>query len=50
MSFYEGAMARVRVDSELSEELEIEVGMHHRLYCYLLFCSGGRCCHLVFQR
>ena len=28
MSLYEGANARVRVDSELSEELEAKVGMH----------------------
>ena len=28
MSLYEGAMTGVRVDSELSEELEVKVGMH----------------------
>ena len=28
MSLYEGAKTRVRVDSELSEELEVKVGMH----------------------
>ena len=28
MSLYEGAKTRVRVDSELSEELEVNVGMH----------------------
>ena len=28
MSLYEGAKTRVRVDSELSEEFEIKVGMH----------------------
>ena len=28
MCLYEGAKARVRVDSELSEELEVNVGMH----------------------
>ena len=28
MSLYEGAKTRVRVDSELSEEIEVKVGMH----------------------
>ena len=28
MSLYEGAKTRVRVDSELSEEFEVKVGMH----------------------
>ena len=28
MSLYEGAKTRVRVDSELSEEFEVEVVMH----------------------
>ena len=28
MSLYEGAKTRVRVDSELSEECEVKVGMH----------------------
>ena len=28
MSLYEGANARVIVDSELSEEFEVKVGMH----------------------
>ena len=28
MSLYEGAKTRDRVDSELSEELEVKVGMH----------------------
>ena len=28
MSLYEGAKTRVRVDSELSEESEVKVGMH----------------------
>ena len=28
MSLCEGAKTRVRVDSELSEELEVKVGMH----------------------
>ena len=27
-SLYEGAKTRVEVDSELSEELEVKVGMH----------------------
>ena len=29
MSLCEGAKTRVRVDSELSEEFEVNVGMHH---------------------
>ena len=28
MSLYEGATTRIRVDSELSEEFEVKVGMH----------------------
>ena len=28
MSLYQGAKTRVRVDSELSEEFEVKVGMH----------------------
>ena len=28
MSLHEGAKTRVRVDSELSEEFEVKVGMH----------------------
>ena len=28
MSLYEGARTRVRVDSEMSEEFEVKVGMH----------------------
>ena len=28
ISLYEGAKTRVRVDSELSEEFEVKVGMH----------------------
>ena len=28
MSLYKGAKRRVRVDSELSEEFEVKVGMH----------------------
>ena len=29
MSLYEGTKTRVRVDSELSEQFEVKVGMHH---------------------
>ena len=29
MSLYEGAKTRVGVDSELSEEFEVKLGMHH---------------------
>ena len=32
MSLYEGAKARISVDSELSEELEVKVGMHQELF------------------
>ena len=28
MSLYEGAKTRIRVDSELSEEFEVKLGMH----------------------
>ena len=28
MSLYEGAKTRVRVDSDMSEEFEVKVGMH----------------------
>ena len=28
INLYEGAKTRVRVDSELSEEMEVKVGMH----------------------
>ena len=28
MSLYEGAKSRVRVDSEMSEDFEVKVGMH----------------------
>ena len=30
MSLYEGAMIRIRVDSEMSQEFEVEVGIHQR--------------------
>ena len=29
MSLYEGAKTKVWVDSELSEEFEVKLGMHH---------------------
>ena len=29
MSLYEGVKTRVRVDTELSEEFDVKVGMHH---------------------
>ena len=46
MSLYEGAKSRVRVDSELSEDFEVKVGMHQGI-CAVTFssCSGDRCCH-----
>ena len=45
MSLYEGAKTRVRVDSELSEVFEAEVGMHQGSVLSHFFLSGGRCCH-----
>ena len=43
MSLYEGAKIRVRLDSELSDEFEVKVGM----LCVVSFpfCNCGRCCH-----
>ena len=39
------------VDSELSEEFEIKVGMNHgSLLSSFLFPCGGRCCHIICQR
>ena len=35
MSLYEGARTRVRVDSELSQEIEAKVEMHHDLCCHI---------------
>ena len=36
----------VRVDSELSEEFEVEVGLHQvSVLSQFSFCSSGRCCH-----
>ena len=43
MSLYEGAKTRVRVDSELSMEFEVKVGMHQRSVLSLSLCSFGRC-------
>ena len=37
MSLYEGAKIRARVDSELSEEFEINVGMHVSMESTFLF-------------
>ena len=38
MSLYEEALTRVRVDSELSEEFEVNVGMHQgTVLSYFLF-------------
>ena len=44
MSLYEGAKTRVRVDSELSGEFEVKVGMHQVSVLSHFFSSGGRCC------
>ena len=30
MSLYEGAKKRIRVDSEMSQEFEVEVGIHQQ--------------------
>ena len=46
ISLHEGAKTRVRVDSELSEEIEVKEGMHQRsVLSPILFCRSGRCCH-----
>ena len=37
MSLYEGAKTRLRVDSELSEEIEVKVGMHQGSVLSLFF-------------
>ena len=36
---------KVRVDSELSEEFEVKVGMYQGSVLSPFFFSGGRCCH-----
>ena len=33
VSMYEGAKTRVKVDSELSEEFEVKVGMYYDFFC-----------------
>ena len=46
VSIYEGAKTRVGVDSKLSEEFEVKVGMHQgSVLASYLFWSGARCCH-----
>ena len=50
ISCYEGAKTRVRVDSELSEEFEVKVGMHQGSVLSPFFGSGCRCCHSICQR
>ena len=56
-SLYEGAKAKVRVESEMSEEFEVKVGKHQEsvlspffsavvvAVVTFSFCSGGSCCH-----
>ena len=46
MSLHEGTKTRVSIDSELSEEFQVKVGMHQQI-CTVTFlvCIGGRCCH-----
>ena len=44
MSLCEGANTRFRVDSELSEEFEVKVGIYQG-YVKSKFCSSDRCCH-----
>ena len=34
ISLYDGAKTRVRVDFELSEEIEVKVGMHHGSFLF----------------
>ena len=43
MALYEGAMTRVIVDSELSEELEVKIVTVY--LCCHFFCGYGRYCH-----
>ena len=50
MSLHEGAKTRIRVDSELSEEFEVKVGMHQGSVLSPFFCSCHRCCHQICQR
>ena len=45
MSLYEAASTRIRVDSELSEEFEVEVRCTKGLCCHLLVCICGKYCH-----
>ena len=45
ISMYEGVTTRVIVDSELSEEFEVKVGMHQGSVLSSFVCSCGRCCH-----
>ena len=40
MSLYKGAKTRVRVGLELSEELEVKVGVHQGVVAFG-FCDGG---------
>ena len=48
MSLYEGTKSRV--DSELSEEFEVKVGMcQGSVLSPFLFSNGGRCCHRICQ-
>ena len=44
MCLYEGAKTRVRVDSKLSQELEVKVGMHKGSVLSHFF-GDGRYCH-----
>ena len=36
MTLYNGAKTKVRMDSELSDEFDVKVGMHHVLSPFLL--------------
>ena len=45
MSLYEGAKTWVRVDYELLEEFEVEMGMHQVSVLSLFIFAFGRCCH-----
>ena len=45
MSLYQVVKTRMRVDYELSEEIEAKVGI---CAVTLFSCSGGRCWHIIY--
>ena len=58
MSLFEGARTIIIVNSELSEDFDVKVGLHQgyvlspfRLFSRFQPLRGcGRCCHLIGQR